>query len=312
VARTLTIANWLLRFLAGWLGLAIIATYLPHWGWRFELISHFRPYFVVVLLIVGCLFGLQRHWSWLGLAALPLLLGLTSLVPFYINPSRAVADQDKVVYRVLAFNVYFRSDNYAALLDLVADSDPDIIVLTEVTADWREGLRDLMATYPYTHFVDHPLGTMLYSRYPILMAAYVVDEVRPSLTATLDLGDYHLNVVGVHAMAPMSPNQADQRNQTLDNLVQYVETHTTPLILLGDFNITPWSPIMQRFLRETRLRDGRMGYGLVPTWPSHQWLKIPIDYALVSDDISVHHFERGPRIGSDHYPILIDFWIQAE
>jgi endonuclease/exonuclease/phosphatase (EEP) superfamily protein YafD len=36
---------------------------------------------------------------------------------------------------------------------------------------------------------------------------------------------------------------------------------------------------------------------------------IPIDHFLVSEDVAVTRFETGPRVGSDHLPIVADIRI---
>ena len=81
-----------------------------------------------------------------------------------------------------------------------------------------------------------------------------------------------------------------------------------PTMLMGDLNTTPWAPTFRDFLDSSGMRDSRGGFGLQVTWPTYlPPLLIPIDHALVSPDISVRHFEVGPSVGSDHYPLLLDF-----
>ena len=83
-----------------------------------------------------------------------------------------------------------------------------------------------------------------------------------------------------------------------------------PAVLLGDLNITPWSPYFKDFIQVTGLQESRKGLGLYPTWPT--WLpplRIPIDHSLISIGITVQAFSLGHDIGSDHFPVILDFSI---
>ncbi len=49
------------------------------------------------------------------------------------------------------------------------------------------------------------------------------------------------------------------------------------------------------------------GFGLKPTWPtSLPLLMIPLDHCLLSPGLRVTSFEVGPRVGSDHLPVLVE------
>ncbi|MEE8238524.1 MAG: endonuclease/exonuclease/phosphatase family protein, partial [Nitrososphaerales archaeon] len=91
-----------------------------------------------------------------------------------------------------------------------------------------------------------------------------------------------------------------------------VSDQEDPILLLGDLNITPWSPIFKDFLRSTGLRDSREGFGLQPSWPT--WFPpawIPIDHVLVSSNVTVYDRKIERDIGSDHYPVIVDFSVTA-
>jgi endonuclease/exonuclease/phosphatase (EEP) superfamily protein YafD len=37
------------------------------------------------------------------------------------------------------------------------------------------------------------------------------------------------------------------------------------------------------------------------------WLRIPIDFCLVSEEITIRNKTIGTDIGSDHFPLIVDF-----
>jgi endonuclease/exonuclease/phosphatase (EEP) superfamily protein YafD len=80
------------------------------------------------------------------------------------------------------------------------------------------------------------------------------------------------------------------------------------VIFCGDLNMTSWSPAFKHYQAQGELDDTRGGYGVQPTWPT--WmplLLVPLDHIWVSKEIRVHNREIGPRVGSDHRPVMLDF-----
>ena len=74
-------------------------------------------------------------------------------------------------------------------------------------------------------------------------------------------------------------------------------------IMLGDFNLTPWSSVF-RNLPGRRAGDPRG----VATWPvAFGPFGIPIDHIVFSDDLELVDVELLADIGSDHRPILATF-----
>jgi endonuclease/exonuclease/phosphatase (EEP) superfamily protein YafD len=79
------------------------------------------------------------------------------------------------------------------------------------------------------------------------------------------------------------------------------------VIVAGDFNTSPWSPHFRELLAEAGLRNAAEGHGWIATWPSWFWpARVPIDHVLVGGRLGAASLERGPHIGSDHYPVVAD------
>ena len=124
----------------------------------------------------------------------------------------------------------------------------------------------------------------------------------------VDLGGQDLILISTQTRAPTRPGRTVDRREQFQQLAKVVAGQPQPVLLLGDLNATVWSPIVRDFLRTSGLQDGRHGFGLQASWPTFlPLLAIPIDHALVSAGVTVHSFTKGPDVGSDHYPILVDF-----
>lgn len=280
-------------------------------NWVAELTSHFRVHYFVLLLLLTILFILGHHHRRAGLTAVFTLINLTLILPFYLPLSSAPATP--TLYRAVSLNVRTFNLAYDAVLAFLNDTDPDFIVLLEAHYDWKDALDPLQQHYPYNNLreTEQYDGTLIFSRFPFASNPInaIPDPFRLSAVGQFQLAPgQQLTLVAAHPRSPMRVGRMEQRNEHLLSLAAHLAEQPHPLLLMGDMNTTPWSPIFRELEQETGLRNGRLGFGILATWPAPLGsLGIPIDHALISPELTIHHFQRGPALGSDHYPIIIDF-----
>ena len=115
-------------------------------------------------------------------------------------------------------------------------------------------------------------------------------------------------LLATHPLPPISVDYARLRDEQLARIGALAAGLDGPLLLLGDLNITPWSHPYRRLMRDSGLSDGATGFGVQPTWPAGKPpLWIPIDHTLHSEAVVVLDRRVGPDLGSDHYPVIVDF-----
>jgi endonuclease/exonuclease/phosphatase (EEP) superfamily protein YafD len=283
--------------------------------WGAELSSPFRLQYLAILAALTIIFLLRRNlWRALG-TGLFALVNLAVLLPFLFAP--APASQQVAGFRAFMLNVGNNNRSEQAVIDLVRSADPDIVLLVEAGLTRRDSFQPLEEYYPYVTYSpgrESYDGALLYSKYPFTSETVRSSGARKqnSLVAKIQLGSEELTLLGVQTRAPLRPGRSSTLRTQLQEMAQLVSQQDGPTLLMGDLNTTPWAPIFQDFLRSAGMRDSRRGFGLQITWPTYlPPLSIPIDHALVSPDITVRHLEVGPNVGSDHYPVILDFTLGA-
>ncbi|NEP45870.1 MAG: endonuclease/exonuclease/phosphatase family protein, partial [Okeania sp. SIO2H7] len=129
----------------------------------------------------------------------------------------------------------------------------------------------------------------------------------PTLVADVTKNNRVISLVATHPLPPLSQDYLFLRNRHLKELAKYVNTLENPVAVLGDLNLTMWSPFYRDLVRTSGLKNSRHGYGVLPTWPTQlPLLYIPLDHCLVSEDVGVINTRIGENVGSDHLPVITD------
>ncbi|MBL8251884.1 MAG: endonuclease/exonuclease/phosphatase family protein, partial [Candidatus Competibacter sp.] len=289
-----------------------MASLLGRWWWGFELATHFRVQYVVALAGCAVLLVIWRHRAWaIAFMAVALLNAAWVKANLGALPETPASVAGTTVRALLA-NVNSANRDSRRIRELIGQHDPDVVILLEATPWLLEQLTALADRYPYrvAEPRDDNFGIALLSRRPLLNGRIVRIGAAdlPSSVAELEIDRRRIAIAGTHPLPPMNGELARLRNEQLARLAEFARQSPYPLVVLGDLNVTPWSPFFGQLLADSGLRDGRGGRGILPTWPVG-WppLWISIDHVLVSDGVRVRQWQTGEEIGSDHYPVIVDF-----
>jgi endonuclease/exonuclease/phosphatase (EEP) superfamily protein YafD len=286
--------------------------------WLFDLAIHFRVQYAAMGLLAFVLLLVARAPAWallaLVVAAWNAMYAAPALVTHPTSLPRVAGEAatgDPVRLRVASINVLYSNDDYSRVTDFVQRERPDAVAMMEMTAQWRQALAGLDKIYPYryqtTGVGGH--GVTFWTRLPMKDASVLPIGVRqePAIQATVEVQGREVRIFAVHTTWPMAPASAGRRNQQLELLAERAGAVTLPLVVMGDMNITPFSPHFQQLLVDGKLRSAAEGFGWQATWPSFfPGAGIQIDHALVNSRVAVEHFNRGTATGSDHLPIVAD------
>lgn len=303
----------LLIFTVTILGVITLLGFFGRYWWVFDLFSHFRVQYFFIYLTVSIIALAISEMFTAGMAAIFALVNVTPILPLYTHKKRRTAPQN--TYRILLANVLQKNTAYHKVQRLIQKHSPDYVILIETNADWINEMRVLEDEYPFRINADRNdnYGVSLFSRIPPREAdiIYFGDRRVPSIVSRFELNGECLAIVCTHPPPPKGWLNSRNRNQQLNDVAGFIRTQDAHVCLVGDLNITPWSPYFKGLLEESGLINSAVGFGIQPTWPvGMPLLRVPIDHCLVSSGIQITCRTVGPDIGSDHFPVLMDFCIQ--
>ncbi|MCT7985375.1 endonuclease/exonuclease/phosphatase family protein [Laspinema sp. A4] len=312
----LTIVNFLGMdsFKLGVCGLICLSImgYLGQVSYLLDLTSHFKLQYLIGGIIGLFYFAFKRRKPWIIVSLICILLNLAEIAPWYWpNPAIATPVQSSIPLKVLQSNLLFQNKNYEKLLKFVRQETPDIAAFMEVKGEWNAQLETLRDILPYAVLKG---DIALYSSLP-LKRVYEgsLDSEKRGVVAQISLPEKVLTILLAHTQIPVSKNLFKKRNQQLEAIADYVAPLNNPALVLGDFNISLWSPIYRKFVKNSNLQNARSGFGIMPTWPTpNPLLSIPIDHCFVNREIQVLNTRKGPNIGSDHLPLVTDLGVLKE
>lgn len=286
------------------------------WGdyYPCDLFSHFKLQFLAVSIWCAVL-SLGRAKK-----LVPVFIGfaLLSAVPLavrYLPATSSVSNaavERAARLKVLTANLQSVADvapeSFAAYVEKV---NPDIISLQE--------LGDFQATYFQQKFSQFPHryllpvagpscdGVGIMSKYPILRSETCRFGLNaPAINCDVTTPAGVVKVIVAHPWPPNCESFWLQELLWVDGVAGIVKATKYPVIVAGDINSTVWGKVFRK-LQAIGLVDTSLGYGIQPTWPVNFALAgIAIDHVLVSKHFAVRAHERGPNVGSDHFPLMVE------
>lgn len=310
----------LIRSAAGIIVLLTLLTFFARRWWIADLIANLRMQLVIVLMITLAVCVVRRQWKVAVLLLSVAAIHVTWLSSaFLARPSTATTG---VHLRVMTVNVHTRNSRRKRIADELRNTGADVVAVLELNTALARHLADALATeYPWRitePMSDSNFGIGLYSRYPLIQPRVfrIHDERIPSLSAAVAVGDRLIQVIATHPLPPMGRESFDLRNQHLQQLaVRISESHSDfdATVLLGDLNLTPWSPHFDDFEAVSGLHSTALGFGLAPTWYrfDSDVFGLVLDHCLVSDSVQCVDRRIGEDLGSDHRSVTVDLLLAA-
>lgn len=288
--RTMLFAGLVL--VAGFTALA----YLTGTGSSFDWFADFRGIYVFCAMFP--LFAWIRHdWRVVAFAAAVIAANAPFVAP-WAPTNMTSCEADITAVTINAFGNHSDRDQ---LVDRLTEYDADIVFVSEIVGDTEPRVS---AMYPHSVFYPEARTIGLFTKYPVLESELrYAPGPRPYVIALLDTPRGPLRVIGAHAVAPFDVEGSKLRNADVLELATIAATFEEPTLLLGDLNVTVFSPHYQP-LEVAGLRNVRHGQGVNGTWPNFSPIRIPIDHVLATDELQACDVTVGESFESDHLPLI--------
>jgi len=216
--------------------------------------------------------------------------------------------------------------------------DADLVVMQETAMAWqrhrwenRRGSEPIAGTPPFAkHTYSGRIGdVVVFSRYPITRAADIQPPYRGPqrrfhnrefLDLEIDIAGTPVRFFALHPSSPRTGRNWHNRQAYFaalsSRLADLDRSGNQPVIVLGDWNMSPWSGHFRDFLNEHQLTTAFPG-GFPRTtrffydYRLRHVLGATVDHIAVSEGVSIKTYDIGPDIGSDHLPLVADIVLPA-
>lgn len=227
---------------------------------------------------------------------------------------------------VVTTNLTLNAEDPWKTLTRLSQSDADVLALQEVSQDWARVLSQWeVERYPYRRVAARAdsCGFAILSRHPLGPARVLRGEDQRPMAqiSTLYLPGQPVSLANVRLKSPshtLQPQQsryqallvnAELRRRQWAELRDHLQhAHSdVPHVLMGDFNTTPYEPLIRHIKRD-----------YVDTWNAVNWLPGPtrpslpglsaelpvpvarVDYVFSSPRLHVLYADRLPQLSGDH------------
>ena len=228
-------------------------------------------------------------------------------------------------YKIMSYNIQSCKDyitkefNPNTVANVIKQYNPDIVGLNEVRGmpikptthpSWFDQIGTLaqLTNMPYFYFgkaitLDGPYGNAILSKYPLnnIKTILIPDPLIKDEDAfyesrciiSCECENFHLLITHIGLA------KSEQING-INKLFEVIETIDNPIILMGDFNMTPDNKLIKK-LSERLIDTSNKFKEPLLSFPSIN-PTIKIDYIFISNNIELIEADIPQIVASDHFP----------
>ncbi len=265
------------------------------------------------------------------LSAIVLTISFFHFNSFYEISSEADQEDYTNSLRVLSFNVRLfnayekdQSINTGEMMaNLLTAENPDVVFLQEYYVPNKVDFSAFKYNYIHFRYSKSQLGHAIFSKYPIInTGAFNFENTSNNiLYANVVKGGDTIRVYNLHLQSlniipeniiegkeneklwlKRISNAFQEQQSQIAILIEHKNKSPYPVILVGDFNNTPFSYTYQKL--QENMNDGfvKRGNGLGTTFLFEKY-PMRIDFMFADKTLDFVRFENVSKTFSDHFPI---------
>ncbi len=314
----------------------------PGYGSFLTIFSLFYPYIVITLSACLLLLVLYRsRWIWATLFALVFTSGSTiRQIGFHVQPD---IPADSIVYTLSTLNVknnfsHNQQDQSSAFIDNFKKKNSSFIVLQEISGDQLQNVAKSL-NYRYGSHQSNQLRSeylAIFSKYPLTPIKSIQNSRGRDIALVTDISvpegkirifniHLHTNAVTVRAgnFTPESFSKREGLKAFNDMLRAYSETALLrlkeidlineqisnsphPVIVAGDANDTPYSPVYIKLKGNRQNAFEKGGLGFAQTY-NELIVPLKIDHIFLDKSFFIYNTQIEKIDFSDHNPVTTSF-----
>jgi endonuclease/exonuclease/phosphatase (EEP) superfamily protein YafD len=294
--------------------LATAASLLAKIHWFAELFTHFAPHYCAISVLSALALWLCGAPRWALVAMALALWNGYPVAAALIQSGYAAYTGPGARLTVFHYNAGLRLAEPTRIVDHLLREDIDVAVLIEATPALEHALDRLKEKFPHQirHLEESPFGIAAVSRHAFAAASVSREpDGHPHLEIMLRLPERErpIALYAIHPPPPVSRETAMARNTKLAYIARVAAANpgASPIVV-GDFNLTPWSPYFREFVVSSGLRDLRTPHRVENTWPvtfGRAWFGLALDHSFAHPSLQPVRRTIGPDLGSDHLPVTV-------
>lgn len=275
--------------------------------WVLDLFSHFHAIYFWLAVVAAITLAALHWWSLATWAMVLAAFEAMLLLPLYGGAEAPTPGAPRL--RALSYNTLRGNPRIDEAARHIAALAPDVVILLELTPPQLPVFTAALPDWSQIAMPrEDPYGIAIFSRAPLRDPQWLElgPGSTPTLAVTTDVDGRPVTVVAMHPPPPLRRADSHARDRMLRGISAWAAERAEPVLVMGDFNASPWSVAMREILAEGPLRSTQR-FGLQGTWPSFFGaLGVPMEHALVTGPLEPVAREIEPAFGSDHRMLLVE------
>lgn len=302
--------------------------------WLLDIYASFTPQiflfaitlYIVLVALYGrfiILEGWIACWRSIGLKEAAMFAASTFFTFYIVTSSVTIirpVPQNTINHNLTVgtYNKLYKNDEIYNAAYFFKNKKADVIAMQEADPRFVEETRNILG-YDYVEKTDCDCSAQdtevaIISKYPLENTKVVAQHKNGAIIRTEVKVDYDTKVAvyALHIPPPFNSEWYGLRNEFFSKLSQKLEEDKMRSIVMGDFNTTIFSPVMQEFIKTNQYELDNMSETV---WPECSWNGYSdvacarIDHVFVSRQFGVGRSYIGEGYGSDHKPVVVELLV---